>query len=496
MTRAPRLASVHLPHFWAIVPLLPLAFLAAGHLAGEDSLAESINGKATAYETRLLATYQHVGPNLDGWLATARQQVLDQLHGLMGQNSGEAQLFVAFHCLLADPHDAQARQAFSDAKQAPPMDEQGAAVGVFNLSGPVPADLAQRVAQLEHPGFDQVALAFANDSSLVSAFWNDEKAANQDLLHALMDLTKKGQDALIYQLLAFYYPDANETRTHFHASGRPVPTERWWVDPVDQFLIDHELMGRDCLQFRPRPGTPAHKNPDGSWAVSAGTWTFPSLRSCRVEMVAKPVRGLLPSMMLGEEGSHGGVRVLFNLPKKTVQLIDLSSGKPIGSGTPMADLTQPMPIEIEIRDRHVQLSVGGLPLIVGELKHACLLRRFCLDGDMLARSLSLRFISSTMPGASVVLVKPAEWPEERRKQLEKPISISFAETPVEEVVVVLSRLSGLKFSLDDSGQLLKDLPITLEASDMKLSSVLDNLGRQSDLRAQPTETGFMLSWVK
>ena len=82
---------------------------------------------------------------------------------------GEAKLFVAFHILLIDPNNQAARDAFAEAKIAPPLDITGKATGTFTLSAAVDTALAEKVSQNEHPAFDNVVKAIDIHSDLVSS---------------------------------------------------------------------------------------------------------------------------------------------------------------------------------------------------------------------------------------------------------------------------------------------------------------------------------------
>ncbi len=473
--------------------------LLSAYAAGDDSISETINARCVRYEDGLQGPYNGIKGGLESWLRNQRQEALDQLHGLMASQSGEARLFVAFHCLGMDPGDSAARAAFDDAKAAVPIDAHGESTAPFTLTGPVPADLAQRVAELEHPGFEVVAQAVDLHSSLVQSYFGAQDQALHSLLADLLELKKQGEPLLVFQMLAYYYPNCKEVVNHYHASGRPVPTTRWWVDHVDQFLIDNELMGRDCLLFKPSSGTKPHRNADGTYAVSPATWKFLEVRSARVEGVVSAAKGILPPFELGEESEQGGIKVVF-LPKNQVQLSELPSHKVLGTGTALCDLSKPTPIALELRDRVAQVSLGGLPVVTARTSHPCALRRFSLESSSItARFLRVRFIADHAITGLIQQAAPKPTPPESPQlvaALAKTVSVSFDATPVEDAIAVIARQAGIKIVLDESGLLLKDVPLTLDAKNMTLQGMLDNIHRQTDLVAKAADNQITLSWSK
>jgi hypothetical protein len=64
------------------------------------------------------------------------------------------------------------------------------------------------------------------------------------------------------------------------------------------------------------------------------------------------------------------------------------------------------------------------------------------------------------------------------------------------VVALLSQLSGMQITMDEKADTLKNLPVTLDGKDLKLSSALDWLQRVSDLSWKPTAMGILLTWGK
>jgi len=447
---------------------LVLAALASQAVAESDS--EQITAVAHQYEATMAKAYGAVQGPLSDWEADQRRQALANLTNLMQSNSGEARLFVAFHILVIDPANADARAAFADAKVDPPLDETGKPTGVFTLSAAVDTALAAKVSVLSYPSLQVVAQAVDIHSPLVASYWETQRQAIQELRSSLLAFQDPDDQTLIFSLLAYYYPQAREVGHWFHDRGLPVPTQRWWVDQVDQFLIDHELVTMDILTSKAKYGSSCHKLGATSWTVPMSTWVFPTVRSCRVEGVVTLPSKALPAVVLSDERGAGVELVAKGT--QAFSLLLLPSHKLLVSGTTPSDLGTGATMELELRDRHVQVALGGLPLLSADLPTAFALHRLAVAGagpTITASSLRIRFISSQGPRAVIAV---ATWPEERRQELDKTLTLSLSETPVDEAIAVISRLSGVTISLDESGLLLKDTPISLEARDMRLESVL------------------------
>lgn len=492
--------------------LLALGLVAGAAAAEDATLAEQIMAKAQAYEQSLAEPYQAVEPGLERWYEGQRQQIVDHLHALLAaQTTPETRLFVAFHLLGVQPADAAAREAFRAANVTPPIDEQGAPVGTFTMAAPVTASLAEEVARGEHPSFDTVAAAFTDRSPLVAGFFARQHQSLLAMRDQLISMTRHGQDHLIYQLLAYYWSGEKHTVHFYHSLGRPVPTSPWYVDPVDEFLIDHELMGRDFLQttlIKPKWGPPPTPAADHCFTVPDSTWDFGyAVRSAQVEAIVVPGPRGLPGFQLGEDGPHGGVLVLIGAKgdAKKVSVLSLPSHREIAHGEAVAGMTGPTPVEITVRDRSCTVAVGGIPAATGTLPQACLLQRFSIEGhDVLARQLNVRFINThpraatalaTPPPAPAPPVAPA-WAGERERQLAQTIAVHLDETPIADAIVAIGRSAKVTITLDDSAQPLKDVPVSLEATGLTLASVFEHLQRMTDLKATPTADGFSLTWTK
>jgi len=471
-----------------------MAAAALANQAVAESDSEQISAVAQHYEASMAEAYRSVQGPLGDWEADQRRQALANLTSLMQAHAGEARLFVAFHILVIDPANPAARAAFADAKVDPPLDEMGKPMGVFTLTAAVDTALAARVSILAYPSLQVVAQAVDIHSPLVASYWETQRKAIQELRSSLLAFQDPDDQSLIFSLLAYYYPQAREVVHFYHDRGLPVPTQRWWVDQVDQFLIDHELVTMDILSSKAKYGSACHKVDATTWTVPMSTWVFPTVRSCRVEGVVTLPAKALPAFMLTDE--RGAGIELVAKGKQAFTLLLLPSHKLLASGTTPSDLTTGTTLELELRDRHVQASLGGLPLLNADVPSALALHRFAVAGTgatLTASALHIRFISSHGPRAVLAV---ATRPEERRQELDKTVTLSLSDTTVEDAIAVISRLSGVTISLDESGILLKDTPISLNARDMRLESVLQYLEHETDLHATATAVGITLSWKK
>ncbi len=477
----------------AIALMLPL-----GAAVAADSLSDRVNARAQAYEQGLVKPFEAVLPQLEKWLDQQRQGALGGMRALMGSAKDSDKLFVAYHVLRVDPKDQAARAAFAEAKAEVPFDDKGTETGSFTVAKAVDPDLVEHVAGLEYPAFEIVRDIVAVKSPLVASYWDAQGEALKALKTDMLTLKDEGQPDLVFQQLAYYYPDAREVGKWYKSKAKSVPRQRWWIDHVDQYLLDHELAGLDGLTVKPKSGAlPTKAATGGGSIVAAASWSFPTVRNCRFETVFSTTGLNLPSFTISDDVG-GGVMVIAT-SKQDVQAMSLPLHKVLGKAALAADFTAAsVPLEVEVRDKRLIISVGGLPAIATDLPTGFAFSKLSVEGrGMRARALRVRFLGAARADAAAVAVaKPPEWPAERRKELEKPVTVSFNDTAVDEAITLLSRLSGVKITLDESGALLKDLPVTLVAKDMSLGSTLQCLERQSDLHATPTADGIVLSWKK
>jgi hypothetical protein len=158
---------------------------------------------------------------------------------------------------------------------------------------------------------------------------------------------------------------------------------------------------------------------------------------------------------------------------------------------------------LEVRGAFVAALVGGIQVASADLPSDHAYIRFIVDPKGLtAHQLRVRFLGD-LPETDDLLAElpakpPAEepWMADRKKQLDKPVTFKFEDTSVEEVVTLLAQLSGVKIDLDAKAETLKNLPVTLDGKDLKLSSALDWLQRVTDLSWKSTAEGVQLTWSK
>ncbi len=191
----------------------------------------------------------------------------------------------------------------------------------------------------------------------------------------------------------------------------------------------------------------------------------------------------------------------------------IDGGKPTMLQDAALDLdlgAAPSPVQLEVRGRSVTALIGGTVVASADLPADYAYKRVTITASGLtAQQLRVRFLadkaedpldllaSGDAPKKPEAAKQPDEpWRAERLKQLDKPVSFKFDDTPVEEVIAALALLSGVKFDFDSKAETLKNLPVTLTASDMKLGSALDWLKRVADLSYVPTADGVTLTWNK
>ncbi len=479
--------------------LILLAVCCGSAWAAASGQGEGVNARALAYETKLDQSFAAVVGGLDRWREQQRRASIDGLTALMANAAGVERTYLAYQLLRLEPANAPARAACDGIAQGAPFDLEGREVAGWSLGGVVDHALAEKVAALIHPPFEIVRDVVAVKSPVVQSYWETQRGELQSLKS---DLLAMGDDALVFQMLAYYYPQSKDVVAYYRAKKRRVPTSRWWVDHVDQYLLDHELAGVDCLAWKPAIGPAPAKGADGTSTLGVSTWTFPScVRGLRVESVLSCPANSSPTFTLTDEHARG---VSLTIGKQGITALDLPTRKLIKEVAAPADLASSQtPIDIEIRDKHLRVSVGGLTVIDQEVSSAHAYRRIDVDGRAApARQLRVRFIGAALPLAPGVAPKPLEkptaepWAADRAKDLDQVVSANFSETPAEEVVTFLAKVSGVAVTFDDSGVLLKELPVTLTANSMKLGSVFACLERLTDLKAVPTAAGFTLSWKR
>jgi hypothetical protein len=296
--------------------------------------------------------------------------------------------------------------------------------------------------------------------------------------------------------------------SYFAGVNKPVPRQRTWFPSVDRYLLDNGLAGLDCLDIqytKPTAGSPPSLGDRGAATFAGRTaWDFSeNLRNCRVEGVFTTTGDSTFTVL---DARESGARLVASA--KQVELFAVTDGK----ATSLAkvaleeDLSAgPTPVQLEVRGKYVAALVGGILVCSGDLPAELAFRRFELTpGGLTAQQLRVRYLGDLNDTEDLLAELPAKppmpteepWLAERKKQLDKPISFKFDDTPVEEVITLLAQLSGVKITMDEKAETLKNLPVTLDGKDLKLSSALDWLQRVSDLSWKPTSDGVQMTWAK
>jgi hypothetical protein len=488
-----------------VLPLIAATALAAA----EASLSERINQVATDFEARQDREFKGVSDGLERWRKARLRAAVKDLGDLLDKAASADKPFLAYHLLSVSPRHRPARAVFTGLNIPAPFDEKGVRVAEATVPGSRNRELVEKVSALRYPPFSAVAEVVSPKAATVQSYWKRQRSGLEDLRKQLIAFAAQGQAANAYQVLAYYWPDAKEVVAYYASSNKPVPRQRTWFPSLDRYLLDHGLAGIDCLDtrlFRPTSGpAPAIGGP-GQDATFGGEATWPfmeNLRNARVEGVFSSSGASTFSIV-----DAGGSGAALKIGGTALELLALTQGKatPLGKATLDQDLGMvPAPVQFEVRGRSIAALVGGVQVCTGELTGDYAYRRFILaPAGLAAQQLRVRYLSDRddtedlLAEAPKVIVPPAEdpWLAERRQQLDKPVTFKVEDTSVEEVVTLLSQISGVKIGLDEKAETLKDLPVTLDGKDLKLSSALDWLQRVSDLTWKPTADGVTLTWAK
>jgi hypothetical protein len=482
---------------------------AIGCLALVAGEAPTVDGIITRFEAQVASDFVPVQQGLDQWRTRRAQTAMNELQGLFAKATPEDQVVIAYHLLEAKPTHKQARELFTKAGLTPPFDDKGVAAAGWTMPATRNRALADKIANLAYPPFDVVRDAIDPKSSTVSGFWKRQAAQQDKLRSDLVGLAKQGQADVVYPLLAYYQPDAAEVRMYFQSRNKPVPRQRTWFSPVDQWLLDHELAGIDCLAPVVPVRQPKAAVSGQPVAIGDRGWSFPELLPAwRVECAATWT-GRVGFLIIDDKGS--GVRLRLDQRAATVEIVGVGAAK-LGDFTLDHDpATVPMPLQFEVRGTAVVLRAGGAVIGTASLPRTMAFRQFGLEGTLAATQLRLRFLADLPENALLTgdvaalpakpaapVAPPAEpaWKAERDAQLAKPVSFVFADTSLEEAAGMLSRLSGATFTLAPSAEALKDLPVSMKGDELRLQTALEWMQRLTDVVAVPTEQGFSLEWKR
>ncbi len=488
--------------------LLAMPLLLASLACGADiSLSEKINQAAVDFESDQDRDFKPVQVSLERWRRGRLAQATKDIHQLLVASAPADKPFLAYHLLSVSPRHKDARAVFTSLGVPAPFDEKGQRVPDAKVPASANRVLVEKVATLKYPPFSAVAEVVSPKAPAVQSYWKRQRTGLADLRKKLVEYAQQGEAANAYQVLAFYWPNAKEVVSYYASVNKPIPRQRTWFPSVDRYLLDNGLAGLDCLDVqytKPVSGPPPTLGDRGAATFTGpGAWDFSeNLRNCRVESMFTTTAAS-SFAILDKAGS--GTRLVVGA--KQVELFALTQGA--AKSLAKADLTEslatvPSPVQLEVRGKFVAALVGGVQVCTGELPNDLAYSRFEVSpGGLTAQQLRVRYLGeleltdllADLP-AKPVLTPDEPWLVERKQQLTKPVTFKFEDTSVEEAVTLLSQLTGVKIAMDAKAETLKNLPVTLDGKDLKLSSALDWLQRVSDLSWKPTADGVLLTWAK
>ena len=489
----------------AVLPLL-LAGLVA---AAEPSLSERINQAAVDFEKKQDTEFKSVEASLERWRKTRLRTAIKDINDLLTKAAPADKPFLAYHLLSVSPRNKDARTVFTSLGLPAPFDEKGQRVPTAKAPTSPNRALVEKVLTLRYPSFSAVAEVISPKAPAVQSYWKRQRSGLDDLRKKLIEYAQAGEASTAYQVLAFYWPGAKEVQGYYAGVKKPIPRQRTWFPSVDRYLLDNGLAGLDCLEVqytKPVNGASPTIGDRGAASFSGhAAWNFSeNLRNCRVEGMFTTT-GDSGFTVVDKNGA--GARLVAG--PKQVEIFALAKGMATSlakAALENEDLAAtPTPVQLEVRGKFVAALVGGVQVCSGELPGELAYTRFDLaPAGLTAQQLRVRYLGDLDETKDLLADLPAKPPEakeepwlaERRQQLDKPVSFKFDDTSVEEVVTLLSQLSGVKIGMDEKAETLKNLPITLDGKDLKLSSALDWLQRVSDLSWKPTADGVQLTWAK
>lgn len=488
--------------------LLPL-LLAGFASAAEISLSEKINQAAVEFEEKQDREFKPVEASLERWRRTHLRTAIKDIDDLMTKAAPADKPYLAYHLLSVNPRHKGARAVFTGIGLPAPFDEKGQRVPEAKIPTSRNRALVEKVSTLRYPPFSAVAEVISPKAPAVKNYWKRQRSGLEDLRKKLVEYAQQGEAANAYQVLAFYWPNAKEVVTYYAGMMKPIPRQRTWFPSVDRYLLDNGLAGLDCLDVeytRPVSGALPVLGDRGAATFSGrATWVFSeNLRNCRVEGMLTTT-GDSGFTVTDKDGS--GARLVVGA--KRVELFAITKGTAASLATTAIEedlAANPTPVQLEVRGKFVAALVGGVQVCSGDLPHDLAYSRFeVAPGGLTAQQLRVRYLGDLNETEDLLADLPAKPPEapkeepwlaERKKDLDKPVTFKFEDTSVEEVVALLSQLSGVKISMDAKAETLKNLPITLDGKGLKLGSALDWLQRVSDLSWKPTAEGVQLTWAK
>jgi hypothetical protein len=489
----------------SVLPLLLAGLLAAA----EPSLSEQINQAAVEFEQKQDKEFKPVEANLERWRRTRLRAAVKDINDLLLKAAPADKPFLAYHLLSVSPRNKDARAVFTSLGLPAPFTETGERMAEAKAPTCRNRALVEKVSTLKYPPFSAVAEVISPKAPAVQSYWKRQRSGLEDLRKKLLEYAQAGEPATAFQVLAFYWPGAKEVVSYYSSIRKPIPRQRTWFPSVDRYLLDNGLAGVDCLEVqttRPVQGAPPTIGDRGTATFSGRTaWEFTeNLRNRRVEGMFTTTGD---SAFLVCDRSGAGARLVAG--SKHVELFAVAKGTTTSLARVELDeelTSNPTPVQLEVRGTFVAALVGGVQVCSGTLPNELAYSRFELaPNGLAAQQLRVRYLGDLDPTEDLLVDAPAKPPEtpkeepwlaDRKKQLDKPVTFKFEDTSVEEVVALLSQLGGVKITLDEKADTLKNLPITLDGKDLKLSSALDWLQRVSDLSWKLTMDGVQLTWAK
>jgi hypothetical protein len=486
-----------------------LIFLA--HTGAAESVSEKINQLALAFEQKQDISFKPVAATLDRWRTTQLQTAIKDLSLLFIKADPVDKPYVGYHLLSVSPRHRAARAYYVEHGLTAPFSEKGEPIPDAHIPVSRNRSLVVQVANLRYPPFSAVSEVVTPKSPAVQSYWKNQRSELDKLRENLVTLAQHDSAAQAYQVLAYYWPGAKEVVSYYASQNKAIPRQRTWFPSLDRYLLDHGLAGIDCLDlrlFKPSAGpAPSGSDPKNGLLLSGTTtWRFTEqLRNCRVESIFSANGdtnfSILDSAECGAQLTIKGKKIILNT-------VINGKASTLSGGECPDDISQlPFPVQMEVRGRKVSALVGGILLCSGDLPADYAYHKITVTtANMNAQQLRVRYLSeleltddqlvATPPLITAKKISEAPWMSERHKQLDKTVTFRFADTSVEEVVTFLSNVSGVKISFDEKAETLKNLPVTMDAVDLKLSSALDWLKRVSDLSWQASEQGIQLTWSK
>jgi len=455
-------------------------------LAAEDTAADRIGARARGFEQRLDQAFAPVAGRLDGWLRQRRAAAAADLARLLPGRTRDDRLFLAWHALHLDPGQREAAAVFAEAGVPGPVDGQGRWLVAAPRPACANAALVEQVLGIVHPSFQDVVGVVRRDAPETAAYWRELSPALQSLSGALEGFRGADQP-LAMTMLAYYWPEAKPVRAYAKTHQAPS-RQRWWANHVDQWLLDHELAGIDCLTTKPVAG-PAPTTAGDRRSGGPMSWRFPELlRRCRVEAVVG-----LPVRLAVLDGRGRGVSLAVDAAGW--RALAMPAGTLLATG-PTATGAALLPVLMELRDGRVVVAVGGADSASAALPAGAAFAKLAVETPWQARLLRVRFLGEApaLQIAALAAPAPEPWRAERDRQMLNRITTDFSDTSVEEVVDFLGKVVGAPVVLAPSAAPLKDLPVSLRAQNMTLADVFFTLERLTQLTAAPTATGFELRW--